>query len=58
MAPNYPPMQNSSMPIFQGILGAASSAFGAMEDNPLGDDAMELGNYEDHLTPDGGIVLW
>jgi G:T/U-mismatch repair DNA glycosylase len=31
LAPNYPPMQNSSMPIFQGILGAAGSAFDAME---------------------------
>lgn len=29
LAPNYPPMQNSSMPIFQGILGAAAGAFDA-----------------------------
>ena len=37
LAPQYPPMQNSSMPIFQGILGAAGSAFGAMggEENNL-----------------------
>ena len=42
LAPQYPPMQNSSMPIFQGILGAASSAFSAMgEDggNLFSDDA-------------------
>jgi hypothetical protein len=33
LAPQYPPMQNSSLPIFQGILGAAGSAFGAMEES-------------------------
>ena len=58
MAPQYPPMQNANMPIFMGVLGAAAGAAGAMEDNPLSDDAMELGSYEDHLTPDGGIKLW
>ena len=48
MAPNYPPMQNSSMPIFQGILGAAGSAFGAMEENG--------GNlFNDTPTGDSGL---
>tara|TARA_X000000368_G_scaffold189068_1_gene149140 strand:+ start:5532 stop:6278 length:747 start_codon:yes stop_codon:yes gene_type:complete len=53
MAPNYPPMQNSSMPIFQGILGAAGSAFGAMEDNPLSgssDQTVSTGFDTDGVT--------
>jgi len=56
---NYPPMENTSMPIIQGFLGAAAGIAGAAEDSPgdLGGD-MPLGNYEDHLTPDGGIKLW
>ncbi len=32
LAPNPPQMQNSSMPILQGIIGAAAGAAGAMED--------------------------
>lgn len=42
MAPQYPPMQNSSMPIFQGILGAAAGA------------ASEMGSEENNLFSNNG----
>jgi hypothetical protein len=44
LAPNYPPMQNSSLPIFQGILGAAAGAFseaGSDENNLFSNDRMD-----------------
>ena len=53
MAPQYPPMQNSSMPIFQGILGAAAGAASAMEDNPLSgssDQTVSTGFDTDGVT--------
>ena len=56
--PNPPTMENTSMPILQGFLGAAAGFAGAGEqDTGVGGD-MPLGSYEDHLTPDGGIKLW
>tara|TARA_Y100000289_G_scaffold2156_2_gene2035 strand:- start:5474 stop:6208 length:735 start_codon:yes stop_codon:yes gene_type:complete len=63
LAPNYPPMQNSSMPIFQGILGAAGSAFSAMEADGgnlfSGDQAME-GDWDVNPIPTGadGFTDW
>ena len=48
LAPNYPPMQNSSMPIFQGILGAAGSAFSAMESDPLS-------GFDQDMAPDWDV---
>ena len=58
--PNYPPMENTSMPIIQGFLGAAAGIAGAAEQSTGVDNygEMPLGSYEDHLTPDGGIKLW
>jgi len=52
LAPQYPPMQNSSMPIFQGILGAAAGAFSAsggeennlFNDSPTGDTGLYDGS--------------
>ena len=58
LPPNAPQMENTSKPIFQGILGAAGKIVGGMETGTGVGGDMPLGNYEDHLTPDGGIKLW
>ena len=54
LAPQYPPMQNSSMPIFQGILGAAAGAFseaGSEENNLFSNQQMDpelmVGDFDD-----------
>ena len=62
LAPQYPPMQNSSMPIFQGILGAAAGAFsasGGEENNLFSDNQMDAdlmqGDFDDPYFGNWGI---
>ena len=62
LAPQYPPMQNSSMPIFQGILGAAAGAFsasGGEENNLFSDNQMDAdlmqGDFDDPSFGNWGI---
>jgi len=57
--PNLGVMEDTSMPVLQGFLGAAAgfASAGETSTGDLGGD-MPLGSYEDHLTPDGGIKLW
>ena len=59
MAPEFPPMQNSSMPIFTGILGAAAGAFGGMggEENNLFREGVD---FDTEIDPTFGhdITTW
>ena len=64
MAPQNPPMQNSSMPIFQGILGAAAGAASAMggdENNLFSDSQGDMAgdwNVDPIPTLSDGMTDW
>ena len=61
MDPTPPVMENTSMPLVKGIVGAAAGAFGAMEDSPFskggntGGGTEFIGPYsQDYYAPYSG----